>query len=218
MTAIKGPLVEVNEHTLNAADPSDDGRDSVELRPMRADAARNHEKILVAAEETFALEGVLVPIDTIAERAGVGIGTLYRHFPTKEALYEAIVMARLTRLIDTARNFEDDADPGQALFAFLHEFARQAAEKRDLFEALNRAGIDVKSQFSDLLEQLMRVVDVLRERAVDCGAIKDDVSTGDILALISGSCNAAGHNGFDHDGLQRLINIVIAGIRQPADR
>ncbi len=218
MTATKGPLVDANEHNLNGTDTSSDAREASATRPMRADAARNHEKILVAAEETFALEGVLVPIDAIAERAGVGIGTLYRHFPTKEALYEAIVMTRVTQLIDTARHFDHSADPGQALFEFLREFARQAAEKRDLFEALNQAGIDVKSQFSDLLGELMKAVDVLRERAVKRGAIKDDVSTTDILALISGSCNAAGHNGFDHDGLQRLIDIVIAGIREPAER
>ena len=70
---------------------------------MRADAQRNHDKILAAAEEIFALDGVAVPIDIVAERAGVGIGTLYRHFPTKEALYEAIVVARLSNLLATRR-------------------------------------------------------------------------------------------------------------------
>ena len=69
--------------------------DSLTAKPMRADAQRNHEKILEAAEEIFALDGVIVPIDIVAERAGVGIGTLYRHFPTKESLYEAIVLTRL---------------------------------------------------------------------------------------------------------------------------
>ena len=69
-------------------------------RPMRADAVKNRQRILEAAEEIFATEGVSVPIDAVAERAGVGVGTLYRHFPTKEALFEAIVMARLEYLLE----------------------------------------------------------------------------------------------------------------------
>jgi len=98
-------------------------------KPMRADAVRNHEKILLAAEEIFALDGVTVPIDLIAERAGVGIGTLYRHFPTKESLYEAIVVTRISSLLDMADERAKDGDSGNALFIFLREFAVRAAEK-----------------------------------------------------------------------------------------
>ena len=74
-----------------------------ESRPMRADAVKNRQRILEAAEAIFATEGLSVPIDTVAERAGVGVGTLYRHFPTKEALFEAIVMARLEFLLEIAK-------------------------------------------------------------------------------------------------------------------
>jgi AcrR family transcriptional regulator len=178
---------------------------------MRADAARNHEKILAAAEETFALEGVTVPIDLVAERAGVGIGTLYRHFPTKESLYEAIVMTRLTQLLELA-----DEYAGQALYSFLHEFAGQAAQKKDLFEALSQAGIDIKARFSSLIDELMAKVDALRSRAVDSGAVRSDVATADIIGLVVGSCHAAGQSGIDPAGLDRLINIVIAGIQPHA--
>src|SRR5579863_8846005 len=97
---------------------------ATEPRPMRADAARNHEKILQAAEEIFALDGVLVPIDIVAERAGVGIGTLYRHFPTKEALYEEVVVTRLRGLIATADECLNDPDAQEGLRSFLREFAR----------------------------------------------------------------------------------------------
>jgi AcrR family transcriptional regulator len=187
-------------------------------KPMRVDAMRNHEKILQAAEETFALEGVMVPIDIVAERAGVGIGTLYRHFPTKEALYEAIVMARLTALLTRADEYARDPDAGQALYSYLREFAAQAAEKRDLFEALSQAGIDVKAQFSSLIEELMAKVDALRVRAVNSGAIRGDVATKDILNLVVGSCHVAGQSGFDDAGLDRLIDIVIAGIQPPIAR
>jgi len=182
-------------------------------RPMRADAARNHQKILDAAEEIFALDGVAVPIDLIAERAGVGIGTLYRHFPTKESLYEAIVSTRLSQLLVRADEYARDADPGSALCAFLREFATQAAAKQDLFDALNQSGIDFKSKFSDLVETLMARIDLLRQRAVEAGAIRADVATADIINLVVGSCHAAGHSGIDAEGLQRLVGIVIAGLQ-----
>lgn len=215
MEAVRGPGSPVVDERRASVSPPE-GSEALTSRPMRADAARNHEKILRAAEDAFASEGVMVPIDSIAERAGVGIGTLYRHFPTKEALYEAIVKARITRLIDTARRYERDADPGRALFEFLREFARQASEKRDLFEALNRAGIDLKSQFVDMTVELKLRIDVLRQRAVDVGAIKSEVTTSDILTLVVGSCHASGPQGSDHAGLQRMIDIVIAGIQPSA--
>jgi AcrR family transcriptional regulator len=192
--------------------------DSLAAKPMRADAQRNHEKILQAAEEIFALDGVAVPIDIVAERAGVGIGTLYRHFPTKESLYEAIVLTRLRALVGIADNVIEgsDSNPGAALGAFLREFARQASEKRDLFEALDQAGIDFKSRCADSVDELMARVNVLRERAVESGDIRDDVGTQDILNLISGTCHAAGHSGVDDQEVQRLVGIVIAGIQRPS--
>jgi AcrR family transcriptional regulator len=189
---------------------------SVATKPRRADAQRNHEKILEAAEEIFALDGVAVPIDIVAERAGVGIGTLYRHFPTKESLYEAIVLTRLNDLlcIADAAVQDSNAEPGAAFDAFLREFARQASEKRDLFEALDQAGIDIKSIFAERLDDLMARVDTLRERAVESGEIRNDVGTRDIFNLISGTCHAAGHSGVDDHEVQRLVSIVIAGIQR----
>ncbi|MCU1363788.1 MAG: TetR/AcrR family transcriptional regulator [Acidimicrobiaceae bacterium] len=186
-------------------------------RPMRADALRNHQKILAAAEEIFALDGVAVPIDIVAERAGVGVGTLYRHFPTKESLYEAIVTTRIAGLLGQADEFIDDSasDPGAALAAFLREFARQASEKQDLFEALEQTGVDIKSRFSERIEELVEKIDVLRRRAAHAGAIRRDVETSDIMNLISGTCHAAGHSGVDEAGFQRLVGIVLSGL-QPA--
>ena len=88
------------------------GPEAQETRPMRADAVKNRARILEAAEEIFATEGVSVPIDAVAERAGLGVGTLYRHFPTKEALFEAIVVERLERLLETIRTQRAAPDPG----------------------------------------------------------------------------------------------------------
>lgn len=187
-------------------------------RPMRVDAAKNHEKILRAAEEIFALDGVLVPIDIVAERAGVGIGTLYRHFPTKEALYEAIVMTRLTKLIETADECAMDPNAKEALYSFMRELAQQASQKKDLFDALGQAGIDIKAHFSDLVEELMARINTLLQRAVDAGAVRDDVATKDILNLVMGSCHAAGQGGADDASLQRLVDIVLAGIQPQFNR
>jgi AcrR family transcriptional regulator len=182
-------------------------------KPMRADAVRNHEKILLAAEEIFALDGVTVPIDLIAERAGVGIGTLYRHFPTKESLYEAIVVTRISNVLEIADRYANDEDPGQALFNFLREFATQVADKQDLFESLIQAGIDIKSKLADQVEELVCRVDVLRRLAVDAGTVRADVTTTDMLNLVMGSCHAASHSDDDDVSLLRLVNIVIAGIQ-----
>jgi AcrR family transcriptional regulator len=195
------------------ATTSDAELSSSPSRPMRADAQRNHEKILEAAEEIFALDGVAVPIDIVAERAGVGVGTLYRHFPTKESLYEAIVTTRLDGLLSIADEYTSAADPGLALNTFLREFARQASEKQDLFEALEQNGVDIKTRFSERIDELMEKIDVLRQRAADAGAIREDVETSDILNLVSGTCHAAGHSGVDEAGFQRLVNIVLAGLQ-----
>jgi AcrR family transcriptional regulator len=187
-------------------------------KPMRADAVRNHEKILLAAEEIFAVDGVMVPIDLIAERAGVGIGTLYRHFPTKESLYEAIVVTRISMVLDIADACAQESDPGTALFNFLRVFATEVSDKQDLFESLIQAGIDIKSKLADQVEELMRRVDVLRRLAVDAGTVREDVTTSDMLNLVMGTCHAAGHSGNDDEGLLRLVNIVIAGIQPHAAR
>jgi AcrR family transcriptional regulator len=187
-------------------------------KPMRADAVRNHEKILLAAEEIFAVDGVLVPIDLIAERAGVGIGTLYRHFPTKESLYEAIVVTRIAGVLEIADRYATDGDSGNALFNFLREFATQVSDKQDLFESLIQAGIDIKSRLADQVEELIRRVDVLRQLAVDAGTVRADVTTTDMLNLVMGSCHAASHSDDDDESLLRLVNIVIAGIQPHAVR
>src|ERR1044071_4792741 len=97
---------------------------------MRADAARNREKVLVAARELFAEKGFDVPLDEIAGHAGVGPGTVYRHFPTKQALFQAVTETRVAAMIASAA--EPAADAGAALFAFLGRMADEAAAKRDL--------------------------------------------------------------------------------------
>src|ERR1700739_4579745 len=124
-------------------------------RPPRADAVRNREKVLGAARDAFAESGYGVPLDEIAARAGVGPGTVYRHFPTKEALFEAVIAARLTDLVADARGRGGSADPEAAFFGFLETVAVEAAAKRDLPDAIAIAG-SLQSDLRAALEVLLQ--------------------------------------------------------------
>jgi AcrR family transcriptional regulator len=186
------------------------------IRAMRADAVRNRTRILEAAEEVLASEGISVPIDVVAERAGVGVGTLYRHFPTKEALFEAIVTDRLLNMVELANSYCTADDPGAALFAFLQEFAQQATAKHDLFDALGSAGIDIKSRFEAQLNAMMAGVDRLRQRAEAVGAIRSDVEVEELIGLVVGACQSTAHSGFDEARLKHMVTIVCDGIRAPS--
>src|SRR4029077_21016109 len=113
-------------------------------RPMRADAARNRARVLEVAYDTFAAEGLSVPIDEIARRAGVGAGTVYRHFPTKDDLFQAVVDNRLRHLVDEGSALAGKEAREQALFVFLRSLVLQfGATDRGLADALAGAGIDV---------------------------------------------------------------------------
>src|SRR3954462_4559234 len=102
-----------------------------DLPPLRADARRNRERVLRAASEAFAESGLGVPLDAIAARAGVGPGTVYRHFPTKEALFQSVVTARLEDLVAEAQGLADADDAGAALRTFLGRLRQEAATKSD---------------------------------------------------------------------------------------
>ena len=147
-------------------------------RALRADAARNRENVLRAAREAFAESGYGVPLDEIAARAGVGPGTVYRHFPTKEALFEAVVTARVQDLVADARARADASDPGAAFFDFLARIAAESAAKRDLPDAISIAG--------SLRKDLNAALDVLLRRAQQAEAVRADVRTPDLIVLFKG--------------------------------
>ena len=218
MTAKAATVAGTKPGTAEVETDAGNGADDrlVASRPMRADAIKNRGRILEAAEEIFSTEGVSVPIDTVAERAGLGVGTLYRHFPTKEALFEAIVVSRLEQLMDTVRDQRDAHDPGEALFAFLRQFAEHASAKRDLFEALSTAGIDIKSQCSAMVDEMKRNIDVLRQRAVEAGALRADITTEEMVGLVMGACQAGTQTGADDAGCQRMVEVVCDGLRSSA--
>jgi AcrR family transcriptional regulator len=181
-------------------------------RVQRADAVRNLAKILHAAEEVFAAEGLAVPIDEVARRAGVGIGTVYRHFPTKEALFEAIVVARLEELIERAQELSTAADPCAALFAFVSDLVTLAVEKKDIHDELVRAGVPTAHLESVSKVKLTAQVEVLLQRAQAAGAVRQDVNIADLTTLLMGTCMAAGQQGRP-ECTARLVGVICDGLR-----
>jgi AcrR family transcriptional regulator len=160
-------------------------------KPLRADARRNRARVLEAAEEVFAAEGVGAPTEAVARRAGVGIGTVFRHFPTKEALLEAVLVERLRALVEHARAAADDADAGGALFGFLEHVVAQSASKNAYADALAGAGVDVSSVFGEVRDELFAAVDSLVLRARAAGALRPDVGPVEVIAVVVGASHAA---------------------------
>ncbi len=200
--------------TAQGAAPGGAGHGSdaeAETRPLRADAARNRARILAAAEAVFAAEGIEVPVDTIAEKAGVGVGTLYRHFPTKEKLCEAILLERLASLTVDAQALAEADDPAAAFFGFLDHVVEEAAAKRDLIVAVMGAGVTFDLAASDVKEALRVAVEVLLRRAQEAGAVRSDVTAAAVMALASATCQAASHDNATPS--RDLLAIVCDGLR-----
>lgn len=183
-------------------------------RPLRADALRNRARILEAAEVVFASEGIEAPVDVIAEKAGVGVGTLYRHFPTKEKLCEAILLDRLRELTEDARALEKAEDPEAAFFGFLDHFVMLGEAKRDLIAAVMGAGLEFEMAAAPVKEDLREAVGVLLRRAQDAAAVRADVTPDAVLSLVMATCHAAGHTG--PTPTCDLLAIVCDGLRAPA--
>ncbi len=185
-------------------------------RKMRADAVENRRRILEAAEAVFATHGVSAPIDEVAERAGVGVGTLYRHFSTKEDLFEAIVLARLEELIALTTEADGGKGAGDEFFGFLRALAGKITRKHDLIDALSAAGIDFKTNCADASEHLKSGVDRMLQAAVADGAVRTGLCTSEVLGLVVGVCRAAEDASLDDAARERMLEIVYAGLR-PAE-
>jgi len=182
-------------------------------RPQRADARRNRERILEAAEEVFADKGVSVPVDEVARVAGLGVGTLYRHFPTKEALIEAVLLTRMTELVATAQSLAESPDPGAALFDFLALMGRVMVAKRDLSDALASAGVDLKAAGGGIADELGRALGVLLVRAQAGGVVRADVTEPELLGLTVAACKAGEGLGDRSADPVRLLAVVCDGLR-----
>lgn len=189
-------------------------------KPLRADARRNRERVLAAARDAFAGDGIAVPLDEIARRAGVGAGTVYRHFPTKEALFEAVMVDRMQRLGAAARARAGEDDPVEALLGFIKHLMTEAAPKRDLVDALTHAGVDLHRSLKDIADQMRADIAGLLRRAQRAGGIRRDVTISDLMALLSGviASGSADHHGGPPPRIERIADVICEGLRQPAGR
>ena len=179
-------------------------------RPLRADAARNRARVLEVAYDTFAELGLSVPIDEIARRAGVGAGTVYRHFPTKEDLYRAVVEDRICRIVDEGETLLAAGDP-EALFVFLRSVVLQwGATDRGLADTLAGVGIDIKSAMPEAEEGFLQLLDDLVKAGQKAGSVRPGIVGSDIKAILNGSlAMQASHP----DAADRLTEVILDGLR-----
>lgn len=186
-------------------------RDTVGARPLRADAARNRDRVLRVAYETFAAEGLTVPVDEIARRAEVGAGTIYRHFPTKEALYTAVVEHRLNEMIARGRDLLESGDPGAALFDFLREMVLEwGASDHVLVDALAGRGVDVHTVAPDADRAARALLGEMLAAGQQAGTVRADLGVPELKAILAG-CQAIG--AYDGAVAARATAVVMDGLR-----
>jgi AcrR family transcriptional regulator len=195
----------------SAATPSTE--EEGEARQLRVDARANRRRLLEAAAEVFTAKGVSAPISEVAQRAGVGMGTVYRHFPTKEALFEAIVEEHVMKLLESAESLLDSSLPGAAFDEFLDVFSGAVSTKRCLVDALERIGVDVKARFGEVLSRLQGHVAVLLANTQAAGTVRPDVSVEDVFGLIFAACLVADNHGGDPATAERMLRLVRSGLR-----
>jgi AcrR family transcriptional regulator len=181
---------------------------------VRADAQHNRAAILAAAEAVFAERGPQASTQEVATRAGVAVGTVFRHFPTKTDLLRAIMKELLQRLSAQVRSLADNGDPATALFDFFTGMVEEAASQRTVVELLAATGLDVPiaapiASFQTELQQLLA-------RAQQAGAVRADVQIQEVSALLISTCQGAIQSSWPPPLRQRIVNVIIAGLRSSA--
>ena len=187
-----------------------------DARPLRADAQRNRALLLDAAVRAFSGGGPDVTLEAIAKDAGVGIGTLYRHFPTREALFEAVYRREVQHLADLAEQLKDKPDPLDALRQWMRSNVKFVATKKGMSEALALAAYNNSELFSYSFDSLTRAIGSLLDRAITAGEIRDDIGAEDLLRALVGMCYTHNQPGWQKSVL-RLADVFIDGLRTGRD-
>jgi AcrR family transcriptional regulator len=178
-------------------------------RPKRADARRNYEKVLAAAREAFAEGGESTALEEIARRAGVGIGTLYRHFPNRQALLEALYLDEVDEVCRSAAELHD-GDPWEALNGWFDRFIGYMATKQALAgELLNYLGRDAPL-FKDCRTSLFTAGEPLLKRAQEAGVVRPDVNIGDVIQMVMGIAKVPAG---DPAQTRHILRIALDGLR-----
>jgi AcrR family transcriptional regulator len=180
---------------------------------MRSDARRNRELVLSAAEAVFSEMGLRAQVEEVARRAGVGVGTVCRHFPTKQALIEAVLDAMYQSLLDDARHALEQPDPGVAFQTFVFALSEFQDRHRALAEHM-ATEIDLPESSQPVRDALREAIDALVTRAQDAGAIRADIGSADISLLFSGVAHATALAGDLQPMLRkRYVAIILDGLR-----
>jgi AcrR family transcriptional regulator len=184
-------------------------------RELRADARRNRERVLWAAQRLFATEGLGVSLDEIARHAGVGPGTVHRHFPAKEALYLAVAVDQVEQLAAEAEVLAATGDPATALFTQLSRMMASGAENVAVKSALMAAEFDLRAAAPDVAADLTRHVADLLDRAQAARAVRDDVTVEEVLALVAGAFAAIRHAGAETSRQRsaHIAQLILDGLR-----
>jgi AcrR family transcriptional regulator len=181
-------------------------------RKPRADAQRNRERILEVAKEAFTRSGANASLDDIAKQAGVGPGTLYRHFPTREELLQAVYRSELEKLAAAGRKFTQSMPPIEALRAWLLLFVDAIAAKELIAPALNTLVGDHKKIFEASYAQTLEAIRSLVKRAIKSGDIRRDLDPIDLIRALVGVANVATSPEWQQSA-RRLVDILITGSR-----
>jgi AcrR family transcriptional regulator len=182
------------------------------VRVQRADARANRLRILDVAEEVFGKGGESASTDEVARLAGVGIATVFRHFPTKAALLEAVLARRFDRLREQAEVLVNAADPGKAFLSFFRHLVADAPAKIGIAEALLDAGGDGGGEAAQASTELRRAFGALLQRAQQAGVIRADVELPEVYALLVGVCPAAARDHLGEEVTARVLTIVFDGL------
>jgi AcrR family transcriptional regulator len=183
-----------------------------QTRKPRADALRNRERVLEAAKAVFSAGGPDASLEAVAKTAGVGIGTLYRHFPTREALFEAVYRREVQQLADLAQQLKDETDPVAALRHWMRCNVEFVATKKGMSAALALAAYKNPELMSFSYDQLKTSVGELLDRAVAAGEIRADISPEDLIRALVGMCYMHDQPGWQASVL-RLVDVFVDGLR-----
>ena len=179
---------------------------------LRADAQRNRAHLIVTAAEFFA-SGQAISLDAIAKRAGVGIGTLYRHFPTREDLVEEVYRDQIRPLRDDARVLLATKQPAAALHAWMHRFAEWAGERRGICETLVAMSASGRFGTGPVCDEVQRVLGMVLEAGAEAGELRSDIDPVDVGAILAGVLSVAGAPE-QHAQLDRMLTVVVDGLRR----
>ncbi|MGI5127551.1 TetR/AcrR family transcriptional regulator [Pseudonocardia sp. CA-107938] len=178
-------------------------------KQLRADAQRNRDRLLDTAARAFATTGPDVPLETIAKDAGVGIGTLYRHFPTREALVEAVYRNELARQCEAGSELLRELPPDAALRAWMDRFVSYMATKRGLADALRAIVGTDGNPFAESRARLLTGLGTLLDAGAAAGTVRGDVAPEDVLVSLSGLTLVA----TEPEQAARLLDLLMDGLR-----